>query len=82
MEENKTDKLSVYPNPFSTSFIVETNVNDDKIEVFDILGNLVSTVEIVEENNTEIYLEDKEPGIYFVRVSSATGIREIKLIKE
>jgi len=82
VEENKTEKLSVYPNPFSTSFIVETNSTDEKIEVFDILGNLVSTVEIKGENNIEVYLEDKESGVYIVRVSSSTGIREMKLIKE
>jgi len=82
VEENKTEKLSVYPNPFSTSFIVETNSTDEKIEVFDIIGNLVSTVEIKGENNIEVSLEDKESGIYIVRVSSATGIREMKLIKE
>ncbi len=82
IEENNTQELSVYPNPFSTNFTVETTTDNGKIEVFDILGNLVYYTEVVEQNNVVIDLDNNESGIYIVRVTSSTGVNDMKLVKE
>lgn len=82
LEESSTEELSVYPNPFTNDFTVETSANDESIEVFDILGNLVYYTKVSDQNKYMIDLNDNESGIYIVRVTSATQVREMKLIKE
>jgi hypothetical protein len=82
IEESSTEELLVYPNPFTNKFTVETSTNDESIEVFDILGNLISYTKVSEQNKLVIDLNDNESGIYIVRVTSATEVREMKLIKE
>ncbi|MBA3706323.1 MAG: T9SS type A sorting domain-containing protein [Bacteroidetes bacterium] len=78
---NIQQEIKIFPNP-STDFVVLEGINiDSKIELYDILGNIVIS-QIANTNDTKIDLSILEPGIYFYKIiardkSSQTG----KLIK-
>jgi hypothetical protein len=78
LEDN--DQFSVYPNPFSSSIIL-TNIPTEveKIEVIDVLGNVV---ESVEKSTSSIELgEELSTGTYFVHLYSTDGVQVEKVMK-
>ena len=62
-EENKPIDISVYPNP--TSDFVKVNTADSGIfKVYDVLGKLLVSKEIIHSGITEISLPELPQGIY------------------
>lgn len=84
-QQNTTEKLQVYPNPFSDKIIVEMNSSDKKetLVLMDITGRKVMQLEL--ETNTyqtEILLDKNlKPGAYFLFIESNIGKTYTKLIK-
>lgn len=73
-----TSKVTVYPNPTSGIFNVESTLKINKIEVFNATGQKVLTT-----TNKEINLQNTANGLYFVTVTDANGAQgTYKLIKK
>lgn len=68
-------KISVYPNPTTDAFFVETEADVEFIYVYNMSGKLVQTEANV--GKTRIDLANEPQGTYFVKV----GEKTIKLLK-
>lgn len=77
-------QVRIYPNPTSGKFIVERTSSDagssSTAEVFSAMGNRVLTRDLTGSAKTELSLSGQPAGIYFVKVTSDTVTRTIKLI--
>jgi len=73
-----TSKVTVYPNPTSGIFNVDSELNIAQIEVFNVTGQKVLTTA-----NKEINLQNAANGLYFVTVTTNEGTQgTYKLIKK
>ncbi len=73
-----TSKVTVYPNPTSGIFNIDSELNIAKIEVFNSTGQKVLTTA-----NKEINLQNAANGLYFVTVTTNEGTQgTYKLIKK
>ena len=68
----KSRELRALQNPFIVSTEIEGQETGDRIEIYDISGNLV------ENTNKSIIGKGLSPGVYFIRLK---GCRPIKIIK-
>jgi hypothetical protein len=62
--------LRLYPNPFSTTATVEWQVNEviQRIELVNMLGQTVRTIEHPQDHSVTIDRENLASGIYFLKV--------------
>lgn len=80
--------IYVYPNPFNNSIIVETSstgIIPDKIDIVDLLGNVIFSYYPEENHNSEICLdldENRKSGYYLLRVFFENNIVTTKVFKE
>lgn len=73
-----TSKVTVYPNPTSGIFNVDSELNIAKIEVFNSTGQ-----KVLATANKEINLQNAANGLYFVTVTTKEGTQgTYKLIKK
>lgn len=68
-------EISSYPNPVSNNLIIDGlgNQSSMKIDVFNVLGQLVYSVESVKMNSQTINLESLKPAIYFLIITDDSG---------
>ena len=78
---NKT-VTRVFPNPSSDNFTIQTKDALASLDVFDMLGNIVSHSDPKENSFERKIGSNLHSGIYFLVVSSKNGLKQrIKLIK-
>src|SRR5207253_1189240 len=73
-----TSEMNVYPNPFGDVITVTVNINsinDKKVELLDMLGNIMCTKEISKPGTQSVQIDMKtySDGVYFVRINTAKG---------
>lgn len=76
-EYNDDQQILVYPNPMNDYFIIDTDLNITKIELYNSVGQKVSTS--IEKT---IYTTQLNQGLYWVRVFTNKESYTIKLIKQ
>lgn len=78
-QDVKADHVTIYPNPAinTISVIVDTDIN--KIEVYNMAGNLMKTVN---SNYKNIELSSFQSGIYLIVVSTKKDVYRQTLIKK
>jgi hypothetical protein len=73
--------LSLYPNPNTGVFFINTSSNHNCIEISDINGKLINTLSIEEHRKTELDLRYLQNGVYFINIFSDTEFyKRTKLI--
>lgn len=65
--------LAVYPNPATEFVTVNAEKEIQSINVFDMLGKSVMTVNNVMTNKAEVKVNHLNPGLYFVAVEDLSG---------
>ncbi len=75
------NKISVYPNPFTSKINIAGSVNDSKIIISNALGLQLFT-SFMNGQEVEIDLEKYSAGIYFVHVTNRNNMYVVKIIKE
>lgn len=71
--------ISVYPNPSSTNFVIETSNKDKQtLQVFDINGKLVLTQSI--NGKTNIDVSNLAEGVYNLSLQNANGVVNKRLV--
>lgn len=77
--ETKDDKISLYPNPNAGKFKIMSPNNIIRIEISNLLGEMVLSNFRINKNNPEIDLSEYAKGIYVVKIKTAneTIIRKI-----
>jgi len=74
-----SSKIALYPTPASTSFYV-TGVEKGELTIYDLNGRQVLASKALA--NTPVLINSLTQGVYTVKIISAEGIVEKKLIKE
>ena len=71
------EKISVYPNPTSDLIFVENVKSLEKVEIYDLIGNLkgVHYQEVVD-------ISSYSKGVYLLKVISEKGTTLIKVVKK
>ncbi|MCB9190514.1 MAG: T9SS type A sorting domain-containing protein [Flavobacteriales bacterium] len=85
VNEVQSNSLNVYPNPNNGSFSIqlpEANVQDANLEVYDMMGNLVLSQRVVNQNKVELELESAADGMYLVRLASDQGVWTGRFLKQ
>jgi len=78
VEEIEFSDLSIYPNPSTGIFNIDlSNVSGqvERVEVYDALGSLLQSKEIVTIDNIEVDLSSFENGSYLISIWNASGQR-------
>lgn len=81
LEQNSLENIvKIYPNPFSSTFIVAVKLINVNIDVFDALGNKInSSLQI--NQPIEINLEMATSGVYLVRITGENETFVYKIVK-
>ena len=79
-DENTLATFKVSENPTNTSWDITSNANISNVDVFDILGKQVSSIQ---PNSFEVSIEASslKSGIYFARIESENGSKTLKLVR-
>ena len=82
LESQKTEELSLYPNPTKRSFTIEGNEPIRNIEIWNYTGKNLSRIQTDTEKKVTVSIEDLSPGAYFVKIQLNSSIKIMKLIKQ
>ena len=77
------NNIALYPNP-ANEYIdvrIDGDINVTSMEVFDVYGKLINTVNVV-ENPTRINVSGLANGMYFVRVTTEQGVATKTFVKK
>ena len=75
--------ISVYPNPVADYFMITSpQLQIDKLEIYNVLGQLVKTQKLIQTNN-EINIQEFPRGTYFLRIyNQGKFLKSDKIIKK
>lgn len=79
MEENKLNKITIYPNPLKDILRIESQETIKKVSIYNLLGSKLLEVQ---ENFNEIAMADLPAGILLVEIETQKGVTVNKVIKE
>ncbi len=79
--ENNVD-FEILPNPNNGTFMISLNmkIQNGTVEIYDKLGQLIQTQNFSGKQQNEISLQNLPSGIYFVRISSPSGMSGAKRV--
>ena len=73
--------VKVYPNPTNSVININCNTAIKSIELYDIQGRLLVT-SLESSNNVIFDISSKQNGIYFLKITSESGSKVEKIVKE
>ena len=81
-EELSTNQVSVFPNPSSGIFTLQSTEEITAIEIYNVLGENISPLSFRREagGEVEIDLSAQPKGIYFIKVQSGDKVSSQKII--
>ncbi len=80
IDENEwRNQISLYPNPATTQITIQSTVEMERMEMFDVSGRKIS-VEISSEHILQI--SHLENGIYFIKVVTPEGSTTLRFVKQ
>jgi len=76
VDENKTNTLTAYPSPFTTTLNLSFNqLTNGTLSIFDVNGKLIHSETISNSNTTTINTLEFTKGVYFYKlVDTSTGL--------
>jgi hypothetical protein len=79
----KIDNFLVYPNPAKTYLAIRNQLPADHLKIFDVMGNIVKSVELKGKNGQEIRisLDGIKNGIYFMQLDSQATTKKLVITK-
>lgn len=77
-DDNTFNDLVTYPNPVSDILNIESAVQVDNYQIFNVAGQLVSEGELEAQF---LQVSDLSEGLYFLKLSNVIGSRTIKFVK-
>jgi len=78
-ENDLNNNISSYPNPVEDYLNFKTELKINKVEVYDIVGRILSSKSI---NENKIDLSELKTGNYLLKLYNEKGIMNTKIIKE
>lgn len=79
--EASLQEFKVFPNPTNNVWNVRSNTQITNVELFDILGKQVMSIEA---NNSDVEIDGTKlnTGIYFARISSGDQTKVLRLVRQ
>jgi len=74
-----THPFSIYPNPTTRTLTIQSNFTNYSIAIYNLLGEVVLTT--IGSNNTQLDLEQLNPGIYLIEMNHQMRSLTLKLVK-
>ena len=83
VEDNNLNKISVYPNPASSTLnlVLPKNMQTGQITAYDVLGKLIYSQEFEATDNVAINISNWNIGSYFLKVVSGEYMQTEQFIK-
>ena len=78
---NNNITANVYPNPVANMLTISSNSVIDRVDLINVTGQLVRTIENNKEQLINIDVSRLESGIYFLRLSSPEGVSVLQITK-
>lgn len=79
VSENNTDQVQVYPNPVINEFTIDGLSGNEKIQIFDLYGELINSY----KSPLDRYNISNLPnGIYFIKVDNSVSVKTFKVLKQ
>ena len=78
---NEPFSYSMYPNPVNNVLNISGIIDVTKIDIFDLTGKLVKTVDLEYTKEISINVAEFQNGVYFVKVYNNTGVQTTKFVK-
>ena len=76
-------EIAAYPNPFNNEVTIRVNANESyTIEVTDINGVVVLSVDRTENRTHRLDVSEYTAGVYIIKVTSTQGTKHLKVIKQ
>ena len=72
LTENENDKLVIYPNPVSNSLFIQSGIEIEHVQIFDLLGKVVLS-DSYDNNSKSIEISSLKEGIYFLNIRTANS---------
>lgn len=80
---NLSQEITMYPNPAIGKVTIKGLTElTQKVDLYNINGGLISTVNINKENKIDLDVTNLKAGIYFVYVSGTNGVSVQRLVKQ
>jgi uncharacterized repeat protein (TIGR01451 family) len=73
--------VSLFPNPTKDKVYINSENDLHSIQLYDVQGRLLQT-QLVEGNESVVDISTQSNGVYFIKVTSAKGIKVGKVVKE
>ncbi|MCB0794242.1 MAG: DNRLRE domain-containing protein, partial [Flavobacteriales bacterium] len=80
IEEASHDALRIHPNPTKGQVLIDGLEADAQVEVFDLLGNRLTTMRPPAAGRTAVDLSDRPQGVYLVRVVEGSGRSSVQRV--
>jgi Leucine-rich repeat (LRR) protein len=80
-EHGFDQSVTFYPNPAQTTLHIDSSFNIETVALYDVQGRILEN-NFVRANGMALDISGKPKGIYFVKVTTAKGIKVEKIIKE
>jgi subtilisin family serine protease len=76
--------IKAYPNPFTNQLSIEANEPIFKVEIYNLLGQLVKSITVENSSNPIVNLDMSEisQGNYIAKIYMTSTIKSVKLIKK
>lgn len=75
------DKIKIYPNPVDAILSIENGAEIEKITIYDFTGKIIQTHFNNNNHSVLLNVSTLTSGIYLLKITSATGIVNKKIIK-
>ncbi len=85
IDENTLESnVKTYPNPFTNQLTIEANEPIQKVEIYNLLGQLVKIITTENSNNLIVNLDTSEisQGNYIAKIHMTSSIKSVKLVKK
>ncbi len=79
INEKTVNKISIYPNPVSGILYIKSGIPISKIAFYSVTGEMIKQVIT---NVNSVNLRSLTEGVYFVKISTQSGVAIKKLIKQ
>ena len=79
LQENELHAIKVYPNPASSMVDVRSDVAIQRIELISFIGQTIYTQTNLETKSVRFNVSDLQSGVYFVKATTANGIKTVKI---
>jgi len=80
--ESSEVSFNMFPNPVGSILTIEKLNGADRIEIYNIVGSKVKTIENIKTNSLQVNTSDLKTGVYFINVHSQNEVQTAKFLKD